>query len=116
MKTAQTLFLLSAFLLLSTSQAAFAEHTGFPDVPDTEIYASGIAYLESQNIVDGYPDDKYRPKNMINRAEMLKIVVEGYAEFHDFDTDFLDDYRNDKCFDDVPRNEWYTKYVCWANG
>lgn len=112
MKTLKLLFVLSAFLL-STSQGAFAQ-TNFPDVPSTEMYASGIQFLKDQGIVHGYPDGRYRPANSINRAEMMKVIIEGYAEFTNQDTSFLTQYADDKCFDDVPRNEWYTKYVCYG--
>lgn len=112
MKMLKLLFVLSAFLL-STMQGAFAQ-TSFLDVPGSEIYATGIEFLKDQGIVHGYPDGRYRPNNSINRAEMMKIVIEGYAEFTNQDTSFLNQYADNKCFDDVPRNEWYTKYVCYG--
>lgn len=64
-----------------------------------------IGYLYSEDIVDGYSDGTYRPLSPINRAELLKILVESRVE------DLPDD--GEDCFTDVSE-EWYAKYVCYA--
>ncbi len=58
--------------------------------------------------MSGYPDGTYKPENVLNRAELLKIVVEAVYE------DEFEPYANSNCFDDVPVGEWYTQYVCFA--
>ncbi len=73
-----------------------------------------ISNLYDMGIISGYPDGTFRPDNELNRAELLKILVESYYGTPDEYT-----YRN--CFTDVG-TEWYAKYVCyskaqgWING
>lgn len=66
---------------------------------------SAIQYLYAENIVDGYSDGTYRPKNSINRAELLKILIKSkVGEIS---------VTNENCFTDVS-DDWYAKYVCYA--
>lgn len=97
----------SLLLTLSMSSAAFAS---FKDVDKTETYQKGIEYLQELGIVNGYPDGTYGPETDVNRAEMLKIVL-GAVGVTDED---LDLHKNEECFADVPKDAWFTKYVCYA--
>ena len=78
----------------------------FTDVASDGPYAEAIEYLKHTGIVNGYDDGSFRPYNLINRAEMLKILVEGQGV-----TPSVADYNN--CFSDV-KTEWYAPYVCYA--
>lgn len=91
------LFLLIFGYLGITPVGAFWDVTSEDD-------AEAIDYLEEQGIVEGYSDDSYRPENPINRAELLKILVESRVSS-------LPD--EDYCFTDV-RTDWYAPYVCYA--
>ncbi|NIA01950.1 MAG: SH3 domain-containing protein [Nitrospirae bacterium] len=71
-------------------------------------YEEAIWYVYYNGIVNGYDDGTYKPDNTLNRAELLKIIVE--AAFGDE----FEEFANKNCFSDVPSNEWYTKYVCFA--
>lgn len=71
-------------------------------------YEDAIWYVYENSIVNGYEDGSYKPDNTVNRAELLKIIVE--AAFNDE----FEEYGDKNCFSDVPANEWYTKYVCFA--
>lgn len=53
--------------------------TSFPDVPD-EWSKPYIGYLEQFDVVTGYEDGDFRPKNYITRAEMAVMMAkaEGY--------------------------------------
>jgi S-layer homology domain len=71
-------------------------------------YETAIWYVYNQGIVGGYPDGSYQANRVINRAELLKIIVEAA-----YDNEF-ESYGNASCFSDVPTGEWYTSYVCFA--
>lgn len=98
---------MAAALFLAMNSVSFAN---FSDVDEKELYYKGIKYLEDNGIIDGYEDGTFKPKNEVNRAEMLKIVItaKGVTEAE------LAPYANDNCFQDVPAGVWYTKYVCYA--
>ena len=78
----------------------------FSDVEFGDDNAEAISYLETNGIVDGYPNGSFKPNNPLNRAELMKILVEGAG----YDPD-SDEYKD--CFPDVT-TEWYAKYVCFA--
>jgi len=65
-----------------------------------------INYLYTQGVIGGYADGTFRPQNIINRAELLKILVistgmaPSAADYHD-------------CFPDV-HTEWFAPFVCYA--
>jgi len=69
-------------------------------------YEVAINYLVGEGVVEGYPDGTYKPDQTINRAELLKIILEA----SDTDTSGA---SND-CFPDVQGDDWYVKYVCTA--
>jgi hypothetical protein len=50
----------------------------FVDVPKWEWYVSHICYAQELEIINGYPDGKYRPAKWISLVEALKIIVEAY--------------------------------------
>lgn len=49
--------------------------TSFNDVAADRWSKDAIGYLESFNILQGYPDGSYRPSNSITRAEMAVIIT-----------------------------------------
>lgn len=106
------LMILTSLVAALTMQSAFAE--SFADINEGEIYKTGIEFLQAEGIVDGYPDGTFQPDRVLNRAEMLKMVIEAKARYEGEPIADLDDYADDECFNDVPANEWYTKYVCYA--
>lgn len=56
--------------------------------------------------MQGYEDGTFKPTRVINRAELLKILVKDRHLTLD-----LNKYKN--CFPDV-RDEWFAQYVCYA--
>jgi Trypsin-like peptidase domain/S-layer homology domain len=78
----------------------------FSDVDFGDDNAEAISYLETNGIVGGYPDGSFKPGNPLNRAELMKILVEGAGYNPD-----ADEYKN--CFPDVIQ-DWYAKYVCFG--
>lgn len=80
-----------------------ADQTTLSDVADSA-YKTAIETLLSKSVIKGYADGTFRPKNTINRAEFLKILMEAKypkAAVGSF------------CFSDVT-TDWYAPYVCHA--
>jgi hypothetical protein len=78
----------------------------YPDVPVSHRSAVAIHSLQAAEIMRGYPDGSFGPEVTLNRAELMKLLVEssvGAAE--------ADGYGG--CFPDVA-DEWYAPYVCYA--
>ncbi len=69
-------------------------------------YAQAISYLKDGDIISGYDDGSFRPDNPLNRAELLKILVEAKG-------DSPNPAAHKNCFPDV-KTDWYAKYVCYA--
>jgi len=70
-------------------------------------YQEGIRYVQESAIVKGYDDGTYRPESPINRAEFTKILI--IAKYGSDPAEPSED-----CFPDVPRDQWFAKYVCKA--
>ncbi|MFH1284089.1 MAG: S-layer homology domain-containing protein [Candidatus Peregrinibacteria bacterium] len=98
--------------LVSATDQSFSFNYPQPEEPlydvTGHVYESAIRYIYSEGIVNGYPDGSYKPNSTINRAELLKIIVEA-----EYDDEF-ESYGGSGCFYDVPAGEWFTKYVCFA--
>lgn len=99
-------FLIVGFLV-SLSGIASPRSLAFTDVGEVTQYQEAIEYLTDQGIVDGYADGSFQPDRILNRAELLKILIEAKGE-KDLDEE---KYRN--CFSDVGE-QWFAVYVCHA--
>ncbi len=64
-------------------------------------YADAIAYVRAHGIAQGYSDGTFGEYSTINRAEMLKILMEATGE----------DAGGSFCFTDV-HDEWFARYAC----
>lgn len=77
------------------------------DISSTSQYMDSIQYVTGKGIMKGYADGTFRPKQILNRAELLKILVEsklGTAA----------PVSMSACFQDVPSSAWYAASVCYA--
>jgi len=83
------------------------EATVFSDITSIHPNSDAILYLEDVDVIDGYPDGSFKPNGSINRAELMKMVVEMMVG----DPVGLGDYGN--CFPDV-LDDWYAPHVCYA--
>lgn len=100
--------LISFILLLSLGSTSFAADP-FPDVsPETRFYDS-IIYVKDQGYVQGFGDGLYRPEHKISRYEFIKIVVSVAYTKEEIAVCDLDAYLT---FPDVPKDEWFSPYVC----
>lgn len=57
-------------ILVGAVPTAFAAATLFSDVDDSEWYYEAVANLEEKGIIQGYPDNTYKPSSYVNRAEL----------------------------------------------
>jgi hypothetical protein len=94
----------SIILFLLTPMAAWGQAAGFPDVPQTHENYVAINYLQGEGIIKGYDDKTFKPANLVNRAEALKIILEG----NKVEVPESVDTTN---FTDVKTSDWFAKYV-----
>lgn len=80
-----------------------ARAADFTDVPQTHKNAEAIYYLQKENIIKGYGDNTFKPDAKVNRAEFLKIILEG----SDIELN-VSEYTK---FSDINENAWYAPYV-----
>lgn len=121
--------LLIGTVLLFTSLTVHAQSESaniFPDLGPGSEYYVGVKYLKDMGLVQGYPDGTFRAKQLINRAEALKILV-GAIKFNSLNpverpiatlestADASINLETDLCpFPDLDRAAWYFPYVCEA--
>ncbi len=89
----------------STMLAVTPQEWLFTDLSYVNDYYEEVSALVDQGIFKGYTDGSFKPEATINRAELLKILIEGMGETPSTD--------NKNCFTDVT-TEWYARYVCYA--
>lgn len=91
---------ITLLFLLSTAPVSAGR---FTDVPETSSYNTAIDYLSDVGVIQGYPDQTFRPSQNVNRVEFLKLVLESSQVETDVD--------QPTAFPDIDENAWYGKYV-----
>lgn len=79
----------------------------FSDVPNTHNNYIAIDYLSSNGIVNGYEDGTFKPGQVVNRAEALKIILEGSGIQVGDVTETIE-------FSDVKTADWFARYIMSA--
>ncbi|MBN2306448.1 S-layer homology domain-containing protein, partial [Candidatus Peregrinibacteria bacterium] len=105
------IFLFTSFFLFSLIAYAFY------DVLESDRYYKAINLVRNEGIVSGYPDGSFKPERKINRAEMLKIIIESKFSESEIEQCLANEMQPDWTYTfltDVPRHEWFAKYVCIA--
>ncbi|MEZ4086745.1 MAG: S-layer homology domain-containing protein [Candidatus Gracilibacteria bacterium] len=99
-----------AALVASFFAIGVAQAQTFPDVQPGDWFYSYVEDLVAMGVVNGSMSE-YRPADNVNRAEMAKLVVEG------FDIPLVET-AGLQTFNDVPEGEWFHVYVetAYANG
>lgn len=100
----KTIILLVSFLLIS-AHSVFA----FSDLESSHPNYEAIQYLEEIGMLQGYEDGTIKADQTVNRAELLKLVLEKRYRYFDY----LDLSDKKNCFTDV-QEQWFAKYVCFA--
>lgn len=104
-------WLLSVLALVFFIPVSFGdEFLMFSDMDSYDEHYTAVYFLYYTGVVEGYAteegDREYHSEQEINRAEFLKIILEGSGwVVADVST---------SCFPDVPVDEWYAGYVCEA--
>ncbi|MFH1720353.1 MAG: DKNYY domain-containing protein [Patescibacteria group bacterium] len=72
---------------------------------DTEahVYTEAIQFLQDKGVVQGYSDNTFRPDNLVNRAEFLKMVMEL--------KEWSIENEHEGIFHDVDSADWFAPYV-----
>lgn len=91
----------------SVTSSGIKEVIGFSDVERTHDAFTAINYLNSAGVINGYPDGSFKPDNSINRAEVLKIILNGSK----IESPEL---AGASPFPDVPQGEWFARFVMKA--
>lgn len=79
----------------------------FTDLSDN-YYNNAIEYVSERGIVNGYEDGTFQPSRIVNRAELLKIIISSRYEESEYEN-----YGED-CFKDVRPDSWYAPFICFA--
>jgi hypothetical protein len=66
-------------------------------------YKDAISNLKQKGVISGYSDGTYKPNNLINRAEFIKIVMGAVGT----------PPSGSNCYSDV-KGEWFAGYTCSA--
>jgi hypothetical protein len=91
---------------LAFARAYDDSHLPYPDAPPDLPARIAISVLTEEAIVQGHPDGTFRPGDLLNRAEFLKIAM-GLVDWSEVSYEL-------GCFPDVPRGVWYELPVCIA--
>jgi hypothetical protein len=78
----------------------------FVDVSDNHPNAAAIAFFKQMGWVGGYDDGSFKPDQLVNRAESVKLINEVIG--FDFTGGVYED-----CFADC-NDKWFEAYVCSA--
>lgn len=92
----------SGALILGMSSLTFAK---FTDLIDIGNYVKAIETLTEKGVINGYPDNTFRPDGKITRAEFVKMVV-----LNDKLVSKNSEYINLKDID----GHWAEEYICNA--
>lgn len=97
----------SLILLIQFSGIAHAQliEGAFPDVSTDSKYYTAIEYFHNKDIVEGYTDGTFRPDQLANRAEALKIILLS----SDVQVDLND--LGENVFPDVINEDWFYSYI-----
>jgi len=99
-------------MLLTQAAYAMEPMKTFNDVPSGSEYYDAISYLQTEGIVDGYPDGSFKPYQTINRAEFTKIIVGASGYNPSQDPSGYDIYSlSGLNFSDLEDGAWYNPYL-----
>lgn len=109
-----------AILMLSLPAATFAASvttsmnmnmssstTPFTDVSTSNQYYTAIMALKADGIISGYPDGTFKPDQVVNRVEALKIILNGASIT-------VPVASGNAGFSDTIATEWYAQYLLKA--
>lgn len=84
-----------------------SKESTFPDVKSGDWFHKYVELARRLEIVKGNPDGTFAPARSVNRAEMLKMMLETYR-FNQ------KDWAAQTMFSDVNKDNWFAAYVNYA--
>ncbi|MEA5597571.1 S-layer homology domain-containing protein [Rivularia sp. UHCC 0363] len=87
------------------SNAQSSPQSSFPDVAPDYWAQPFIKGLAERNIITGYPDGKYRPKQALDRDEFAAIIRKA------FDQPKEKDIKSGSAYKDVPQGYWASQAI-----
>ncbi len=109
------IFITIALIIFSLSHVI--ADSSFNDIQNEHENLDAIEYLKQNNIAGGYSDGTFKPENLINRAEFIKIVIGAYFNEEEINNCVSNNTQPHWAYvfsPDVLKNEWYAKYICMA--
>jgi len=97
-----SVLMMSLPMAVGISMAATTQD--FSDVSASNPNFTAIEYLKAHDVIGGYPDGTFKPDQVVNRAEALKIILLGSGVTVPASVD-LEPFR------DTDRAAWYAPYV-----
>lgn len=97
----------SVLLLLVVPAVSWA--ASFADLDEFNPHYVAVTFLNEKKILEGYSDGNFRPDQLVNRAESLKIIYTALGNQADLSGADLN-----SLFSDVQSESWFTKYIWWA--
>ena len=85
---------------------ALTASANFNDVAFGHKNAQAISFLKDAGVVGGFVDGSFKPAEKLNRAQLMKILVEAQGITPD-------PVQYQGCFTDV-QTQWYAPYICYA--
>ncbi|MGE3278920.1 MAG: S-layer homology domain-containing protein [Candidatus Altimarinota bacterium] len=98
---------IALFLLIFSTFIGHAHAEGFSDVPATHQNYRAVKYLTENGVLKGYEDGTFKPEKTVNRAEAIKIILEGTG-IKSIPS------PEESPFTDVPVDQWFAPYVAEA--
>lgn len=105
-------------LLLDGLKSAPRAKANYTDVnySSYNVLSHALDFVTYWGMFGGYSDGTFRPEDEVNRAELIKIIVEASFSDEEIDSCVEDNVGNSAnvFFPDVEISKWYAKYVCVA--
>ena len=78
----------------------------FDDVTPDAWYYSAVMYVYNEDVMEGFPDDTFRPDTALNRAQVVTILyrLAGSPDVSGLENPFAD----------VTADQWWTPQILWA--
>ncbi|MDZ4217225.1 MAG: S-layer homology domain-containing protein, partial [Candidatus Gracilibacteria bacterium] len=95
--------------MITLNDQSLLTNLPFSDINTKEWYAPYIALAKLKNIVQGYPDGRFRPEQDVNRAEFIKMAMAAQRDYAD-DIAATDPIP----FTDIDLQQWYAPYVIYG--
>jgi len=97
------LFLTGILPIATMAVTAPGSATTFSDVLASHPDYTAIEYLKNEGIINGYPDGTFKPEQVVNRAEALKIILGANKT--------AIQEASKSSFTDVTAADWFFKYI-----